>query len=93
MRRSPVSWQQFFPFEVNRGLSPADRGLRPCKACPVWHPDHMREDGLLIDSIPIPETKDGFLYCCEPGRCGDYLTIDEAKTAADAQPWGPVTWD
>jgi tetratricopeptide (TPR) repeat protein len=52
------------------------------------------EDGfLLIDSRPIPETRDGFLYSCAPSPGGQYLTIDEAKAAADAQPWGPVKWD
>ena len=44
------------------------------------------------ESQPIPDTKDGFLYYCVPGR-GEHLTIEDAKKHADAEPWGPVTWD
>jgi hypothetical protein len=51
------------------------------------------EDDHLDESKPIPETKDGYLYCCWPGNCGEPLTIEDAKSAADTQPWGPVTWD
>jgi hypothetical protein len=50
------------------------------------------EDEHLIESRPIPETKDGFLYLLLPGG-GEYMTIEEAKAAADAEPWGPVKWD
>jgi hypothetical protein len=49
-------------------------------------------DDQLDESRPIPETRDGFLYCTLPGQ-GEYLTIDDAKTSADSQPWGPVTWN
>jgi hypothetical protein len=51
------------------------------------------EDDQLDESKPIPETKDGLLYCCWPVHCGERLTIDEAKAAANAEPWGPVKWD
>ena len=51
--------------------------------------DHDQIDG----SRPIPETKDGFLYYCEPVVSDEYLTIEDAKAWADSQPWGPVTWD
>jgi hypothetical protein len=51
------------------------------------------EDDHLLDASPIPETKDGFLYFYMPGKFGEYMTIDEAKAAADAEPWGPVKWD
>jgi hypothetical protein len=51
------------------------------------------EDDHLIESRPIPETKDGFLYFCWPGGSGEYMTVEEAKAAADAKPWGPVKWD
>jgi hypothetical protein len=53
------------------------------------------EDDQLDESKPIPETLDGFLYFLVPGGDGDgeHLTIDAAKAAADAQPWGPVVWD
>jgi hypothetical protein len=47
---------------------------------------------VVVESRPIPETKDGFLYFCVPGR-GEYMTVEEAKAAADAEPWGPVKWD
>jgi hypothetical protein len=65
----------------------------------IWaKPAHLAssrfdEDDHLDESKPIPETKDGFLYCCRPGNCGEHLTLDEAKLAANAQPWGPVTWN
>lgn len=51
------------------------------------------EDDHLIDASPIPETKDGFLYFYMPGKFGEYMTIEEAKAAADAEPWGPVKWE
>ena len=51
------------------------------------------DDDELDESRPIPDTKDGFLYYCRPGWSGDHLTIEDAKASADAQPWGPVTWD
>ena len=51
------------------------------------------DDDQLDERRPIPDTRDGFLYFCDPGGYGEYLTIDEAKAEADAQPWGPVTWD
>jgi hypothetical protein len=51
------------------------------------------DDGRLVESKPIPETKDGFLYCYRPGGSGEYLTIDEAKAAVNATPWGPIKWD
>lgn len=50
------------------------------------------EDDHLIESRPIPETKDGFLYFLVPGS-GEYMTVEDAKAAADAKPWGPVKWD
>jgi hypothetical protein len=51
------------------------------------------EDDQLIETRAIPETKDGFLYFFFPGRSGEYFTVEEAKAAADAAPWGPVQWD
>ena len=51
------------------------------------------DDDQLDESRSIPETLDGFLYHCFPGPGGEYLTIEEAKAAADGQPWGPVKWD
>lgn len=50
-------------------------------------------DDQLIESSPIPQTLDGFLYFYWPGTFGEYMTIEEAKAAADAEPWGPVKWD
>jgi hypothetical protein len=52
------------------------------------------DDDQLDESTPIPRTKDGYLYCCwPPAKLGEHLTIEEAKAAASAQPWGPVSWD
>jgi hypothetical protein len=51
------------------------------------------EDDHFVEASPIPETKDGFLYLYWPGRFGEYMTIEEAKAAADAEPWGPIKWD
>lgn len=50
------------------------------------------DDDQLIDARPVPKTNDGFLYCPVPGR-GEFLTIEDAKASADAEPWGPVKWD
>ena len=65
----------------------------------VWaKPAHLAssrfdEDDQLIESRPIPQTLDGYLYCVRPGGVGDHLTIESAKAAADKTPWGPVAWD
>lgn len=50
------------------------------------------EEEHLLETSPIPEHKDGFLYFYSPGRFREYLTIEEAK-AADAELWGPIKWD
>jgi hypothetical protein len=65
----------------------------------VWaKPAHLAfsrfdEDDQFIETSPIPETKDGFLYFYWPGGFREYMTIEEAKAAADAEPWGPIKWD
>jgi hypothetical protein len=51
------------------------------------------EDDQLDETRSIPQTLDGFLYYTNLGSIGDHLTVDEAKAAADRQPWGPVKWD
>ena len=51
------------------------------------------DDDRLDESRPIPDTKDGFLYYCWPGGSSDHMTIEDVKVWANAQPWGPVTWD
>jgi hypothetical protein len=51
------------------------------------------EDDKLDENRPIPKTLDGFLYCSWPGGIGEHLTIDAAKAAFDAKPWGPANWD
>jgi len=51
------------------------------------------DNDQLDETRPIPNTKDGFLYYCWPGRSGEHLTIEDVKAWADAQPWGPVNWD
>jgi hypothetical protein len=52
------------------------------------------EDDNLVESRPIPETKDGFLYCSVPGAgAAEFRTVEEAKAKVEAEPWGPVTWD
>jgi hypothetical protein len=56
--------------------------------------DWEKHDGPALDETrPIPETRDGFLYYCFLGNSGEYLSIEDAKTWADAQSWGPVAWD
>jgi hypothetical protein len=50
------------------------------------------EDDQMIESRPIPETRDGFLYFSSHGS-GEHMTIEEARAAADAKPWGPIKWD
>lgn len=67
----------------------------------IWiyaKPAHMAwsrfdDNDQLDESRPIPKTKDGFLYFCFPAKSGEYLTIDEVKEWANAQPWGPIIWD
>jgi hypothetical protein len=65
----------------------------------VWaKPAHLAwsrfdEDDNLDETRPIPETKDGFVYYYWPGGSGEHMTIEGAKAAADAEPWGPIKWD
>jgi hypothetical protein len=51
------------------------------------------ETDQVDESRPVPETKDGFLYFCSLGQSGEHLDIEGAKAWADAQPWGPVSWE
>jgi len=51
------------------------------------------ETDQINESRPVPETKDGFLYFCSLGKSGGHLCVDDAKAWANAQPWGPVSWD
>jgi hypothetical protein len=55
--------------------------------------DCYDEDEELDESRPIPETNDGFVYFTRPGARETFLSVEEAKASADAQPWGPVKWD
>jgi hypothetical protein len=51
------------------------------------------DEPTIDESRPVPQTTDGYLYFCLLGGSGEHLSIDEVKAWADAQPWGPVTWD
>jgi hypothetical protein len=63
-------------------------------AMPARDSNSRRDDDYQFDdSKPIPETRDGFLYFCAPEGGDEFLTIEDAKAWADAQPWGPVKWD
>jgi hypothetical protein len=56
-------------------------------------PPQDTPDGYFLDqNAPIPETPDGFVYYLSSGS-GEFRTLDAAKRWADAQPWGPVTWE
>ncbi|MBA2589538.1 MAG: hypothetical protein H0U98_13055 [Alphaproteobacteria bacterium] len=50
------------------------------------------DNDQLVESRPVPDTKDGYLYCTDTGL-PEFLTMEEAKACADAQPWGPVKWN
>jgi hypothetical protein len=63
--------------------------VKPARFAWKRYEDHDQID----ETRPIPETKDGFLYYFRIANWGEYLTIEEAKAWADAQPWGPVAWD
>lgn len=51
------------------------------------------DDDELNETTPIPQTKDGHLYHVVGPVNEEFLSISEAMAWADAQPWGPVTWD
>ncbi len=55
------------------------------------------EDGEITgeydESMPVPETRDGYLYACSPFYSGKHLSIEDVKAWASAQPWAPVTWE
>ena len=68
------------------------------KKLTVWaKPAHLAssrfdDDEHLIETRPIPKTKDGFLYFYWPGGFSEFMTVEEAKAAADTEPWGPIKW-
>ncbi|WP_139043957.1 hypothetical protein [Allomesorhizobium alhagi] len=49
--------------------------------------------GEYDESLPIPETLDGYLYECRPFYSGEHMSIEAVKAWILAQPWSPVTWD
>ena len=49
--------------------------------------------GEYDESLPIPETLDGYLYECRPFFSGEHLSIEAVKAWIASQPWAPVTWD
>ena len=51
------------------------------------------EDDELINDAPIPETRDGSIYVLSLGSYQFFLTLEEAKAHANAQPWAPIEWD
>lgn len=72
-------------------------GIIAMPICVRSKPAHLHSsrydgDDELDDSRPIPVTANGLVYTCYPGG-GEGLTLEEAKASADAQPWGPVSWD
>jgi hypothetical protein len=48
---------------------------------------------ILAEDAPIPVTPDGFVYYLSTASGGEFHSLEEAKKWADAQPWGPVSWD
>ncbi len=58
------------------------------------NPEPDTPDGLVFDeNAPIPDTPDGLVYYVCGTSGGEFHSFEEAKRWADAQPWGPVTWD
>lgn len=51
------------------------------------------DDDELDDAALVPETDDGFLYRFRGAVGGEFRSVKAAQAWADAQPWGPVTWD
>ena len=49
------------------------------------------EDDKLDPNTPIPQAPDGNVYRTTCG--GERPTLHEIMAWADAQPWGPVSWD
>jgi len=72
---------------------------------PYWIEIHARpakfagsrfdDDDQLDETRPIPATLDGFVYYSSLGNAAGqfFLTVEEAKRWADAQPWGPIKWE
>ena len=48
---------------------------------------------VVDDTRPIPDTPDGFVHYVGATAGGEFHTLADAKTWADAQPWGPVKWE
>jgi len=52
------------------------------------------DDDHLDETSPIPATLDGFVYFSSMGSGGQFfLTVEEAKSCVEAQPWGPIKWE
>jgi hypothetical protein len=51
-------------------------------------------DGFVLDeNTPIPDTPDGLVYSVGATAGGQFNSLEDARSWADAQPWGPVKWD
>jgi len=55
--------------------------------------DDAENIGDYDESLPVPETLDGYLYECRPFVSGEHLSIEAVKAWTASQPWAPVTWD
>jgi len=72
----------------------AVRRLVEITAKPVSEASSRYDDQeRLVQSRPIPETHDGYLYEVGVATGGEFASLAEAKAWADAQPWGPVEWN
>jgi len=47
---------------------------------------------VIDESAPVPATADGFVYYVGATSGGEFLSIEDAISWADRQPWGPVKW-
>lgn len=84
----------FYDGAVGRRTHIVARNYDREHACEVdAHGDVLTDYEDALEGIPAPRQMgpDGVLYSVENGPQFD--TIEEAKAWADAQPWGPVTWD
>jgi hypothetical protein len=58
-----------------------------------WIEDEQTGEFVLDENAPVPQTDDGFVYYVGATVGGEFLSITDAISWVDRQPWGPVQWE
>lgn len=86
MRRTVASGSWLYDGNVRRSVEITAKPVGEASA-------RYDDEEHLVQSRPIPQTPDGYLYEVGATTGGEFASLAEAKAWADAQPWGPVEWE